>query len=73
MCSFKLNTISQNTVKTKVVIACFQTRGYLKCCNQAAVTDCVIADVVVVGTVGSRSPFLPDLDLYLENRTVVTG
>lgn len=33
----------------------------------------MIADAVVVGTAGSRSPFSPDLDLYLANRTVVMG
>lgn len=36
-------------------------------------TECATAGVVVVGTGGSCSPFLPDLDLYLANRTVVMG
>ena len=71
LCSFKLRMNNRTIVKTKVELV-FKHAGYLKCCNQVAVTDCVIAGVVV-GIAGPRSPLLPDLGLYLENRTVVMG
>lgn len=39
--------------------------GYLKCCNQAVVSDCVIAGDVVVRAIGFHVLLLPDLDLYI--------
>lgn len=69
-----LNIISQTIVKIKINITCFKTCSFLNCFNQAGPTDCVIAVVVLdVVTVDFRSPIIPDLDLYLENSTVVMG
>lgn len=39
--------------------------SYLKCCNQAVVTDCVIAGDVVVGAIAFHFLLLSDLDLYI--------